>query len=125
MDIKRFFDSIEHVILKKLIRKQIYDERALHIIDTIIDSFHVKIKGKGIPLGNVTSQIFANIYLHELDIYIKHSLRERYYLRYCDDFIILSSDEHYLKCVIAHANQFNLSQTLKNAYWVRQGLFSA
>ena len=44
----------------------------------------------GIPLGNVTSQLFANVYLHELDDFIKQTLREPYYLRYCDDFIILS-----------------------------------
>ncbi len=106
MDVKRFFDSIDHKILKNLIRKNIHDERALKIIDIIIDSFHVKIRGKGIPLGNVTSQLFANIYLHELDMFIKHTLRERYYLRYCDDFIILSSDEHYLRCVIADTGEF-------------------
>lgn len=81
MDIKRFFDSVDHKILKNLLRKHIYDEKFLKIIDTIIDSFSANEKQKGIPLGNVTSQLFANVYLHELDHFIKHELRERYYLR--------------------------------------------
>lgn len=102
MDIRRFFDSIDHTILKSLIRKEIHDEKALRIIDTFIDSFYVKQKGKRIPLGNVTSQLFANIYLHELDM---HKLREPNYLRYCDDFIILSSDQHYLRCLISYIGE--------------------
>ncbi len=106
MDIKRFFDSVDHQILKNLLRKNIYDEKALKIIDTIIDSFTSNVAGKGIPLGNVTSQLFANLYLHELDLFIKHECRERNYLRYCDDFIILSSDEHHLRCLITHIRNF-------------------
>ena len=96
MDIKRFFDTIDHRILKTLIRKSIQEEKVLKIIDIIIDSFRVKegsLGGVGIPLGNVTSQIFANIYLHELDDFIKQELQERYYLRYCDDFILLCPNE--------------------------------
>ncbi len=60
----------------------------------------------GIPLGNVTSQLFANIYLHELDDFIKQELREKYYLRYCDDFIILSNDKHHLKFLIPLIREF-------------------
>ena len=100
MDVKRFFDSVDHKILKSLIRKNIKDSKVLNIIDVIIDSFNAGAEGKGIPLGNVTSQLFANIYLHELDDFIKQELRERFYLRYCDDFIILSSDQHHLRCLI-------------------------
>lgn len=106
MDIKRFFDSIDHLILKHLLRGYIQDDKVLKITDTIIDSFSSTSKGKGIPLGNVTSQLFANIYLHELDHYIKHTLHERYYLRYCDDFIILSNDECHLRCLITHIGEF-------------------
>ncbi|MBA3603455.1 MAG: hypothetical protein H0W50_07395 [Parachlamydiaceae bacterium] len=108
MDIKRFFDTVNHQSLKTLIRKNIGDENALRIIEVIIDSF--KVKGPqgdmGIPLGNATSQIFANIYLHELDNFIKQKLRERYYLRYCDDFIILSCNENHLKSLIPHIQKF-------------------
>lgn len=107
MDIKRFFDSIDHRILKALIRKTIADEKALQVIEIIIDSFRIKEEQPvGIPLGNVTSQLFANIYLHELDDFIKQKLRERYYLRYCDDFIILSNDDTHLKALILVIQDF-------------------
>ena len=112
MDVKRYFDSINHTILKALLRKNIQDNKMLKIVDAIIDSFNVHIAGKGIPLGNVTSQLFANVYLHELDDFIKQELRERFYLRYCDDFIILSSDQHHLRCLIQRIAEF-LSANLK------------
>ena len=70
MDIRRFFDTVDHQILKILLCKTINDEKTLKIIDMIIDSFKIKngVKGPvGIPLGNVTSQLFANVYLNELD----------------------------------------------------------
>lgn len=109
MDIKRFFDTINHQILKTLIRKNIRDKKALKIIDTIIDSFKVQsgpLGAVGIPLGNATSQLFANIYLHELDDFIKQELREKYYLRYCDDFIILSNNENHLNSLIVYVREF-------------------
>jgi hypothetical protein len=115
MDIRRFFDTIDHRILKMLIRKNIRDEKVLRIIDIIIDSFKVNIESLenvGIPLGNATSQLFANIYLHELDDFIKQELRERYYLRYCDDFIILSNNEDHLKSLITTIREF-LRKNLK------------
>jgi retron-type reverse transcriptase len=109
MDIKRFFDTVNHLILKTLIRKHITDRYALQIIDTIIDSFKVNDGPSGpsrIPLGNATSQLFANIYLHELDDFIKQELREHFYLRYCDDFIILSNDDNHLKFLITSIKKF-------------------
>lgn len=107
MDIKRFFDTIDHAILKTLLWKNVRDEKALKIIDMIIDSFRKEpLKDVGIPLGNVTSQLFANLYLQELDDFIKQELHERYYLRYCDDFIILSSDESHLSSLIAIIRDF-------------------
>jgi RNA-directed DNA polymerase len=107
MDVKCFFDSVDHKILKTLIRKNIQDSRVLQIVDVIIDSFEVN-QGMavGIPLGNVTSQLFANIYLHELDDFIKQTLHEPHYLRYCDDFIILSIDEHQLQSLIPVIRNF-------------------
>lgn len=113
MDIKRFFDTVDHQILKSLLQKQINDLEILNILDLIIDSFTEDQEDKrGIPLGNVTSQIFANIYLHELDDFIKQTLKEKYYLRYCDDFIILSNDEHHLKSLIILIQNF-LKNTLR------------
>lgn len=115
MDIRRFFDTVDHQILKILIRKKVHDEKLLQMIDIIIDSFKIR-KGAaeevGIPLGNVTSQLFANIYLHELDVFVKQKLHERYYLRYCDDFIVLSTDEAHLKQVIVFIREF-LSKHLR------------
>ncbi len=73
VDIHRFFDSICHPILKQIIRRSITDPAMLNLIDIIIDSFCVGGKEEpcGLPLGNVTSQVFANIYLHELDFFIE------------------------------------------------------
>ena len=100
MDIKRFFDTVDHALLKTLLCRTICDTRMIHLVDTIIDSFHTDAPHIGLPLGNVTSQLFANVYLNELDLYIKHQLREPYYLRYCDDFILLSNGEAHLKGLI-------------------------
>src|SRR5262249_9649048 len=60
----------------------------------------------GIPLGNVTSQLFANLYLHELDVFIKHCLKEKFYLRYCDDFILLSNSKSHLEGLIPPIQKF-------------------
>ena len=89
-DIRRFFASVDHCLLLLLLRRQIHDRLTIKLLENIIGSFSVTTH-RGIPLGNLTSQLFANVYLHELDRYVKHDLRVRYYLRYCDDFVILTS----------------------------------
>lgn len=89
-DIKKFFDSISHLALLRLIQKRVDDLETIALVRQIIWSFQ-KTVGCGLPLGNVTSQLFANIYLNELDQFIKHRLKISYYLRYCDDFILLDS----------------------------------
>lgn len=91
-DIKKFFENIDHKILLKLLNDRVKDKNILNLLRLVIESFNGS-AGKGIPLGNITSQIFANIYLHELDIFIKSRLKLQYYLRYNDDFIILSSNK--------------------------------
>lgn len=98
-DISKYFDSIEHNILFDLIKKRIKDSNTLWLIREIINSSFVydfKPRKAGIPIGNLTSQLFANLYLNELDIFVKHILREKYYLRYMDDFLILGSDKKIL-----------------------------
>jgi len=87
-DIRKFFASVDHEILLFLLRRRIKDERLIRLLRGIVESFAV-LPGRGIPLGNITSQLFANVYLHELDRYMKHELRVTYYVRYCDDFVIL------------------------------------
>ena len=107
LDIKKFFDSIDHNIIKGLVRKSVKDQNINRLIDEVIDSFHSEAGGdKGIPLGNLTSQIFANIYLNELDQFIKHNLRIKYYLRYADDFSILDTDIEKLNSYLALVRNF-------------------
>lgn len=94
LDIKKFFASVYHQILTNLIRKKINDEDLLWLIENILKSFS---NGTGIPIGNLTSQIFANVYLNELDKFVKQDLRINHYIRYADDFVILSDNRNYLE----------------------------
>jgi len=111
LDIRKFFDSIDHGILISLIKKKISDENVIWLIEKIIKSFSA-LPNKGLPLGNITSQLFANIYLNELDKFIKHELKEKYYTRYCDDFTILNNKKEYLEELILQINNF-LKKKLK------------
>ena len=104
-DIKKFFDSVDHTILLSILQQNISDEDVLDLIMNVISSFHTT-PGKGLPLGNYTSQIFANIYLNELDQYIKRSLRIKYYIRYCDDFIILGYSKEELVATLKRIDLF-------------------
>lgn len=112
-DIRKFFDSIDHKILFDLIKKEISCPDTLRLIKTIISSFNstntiyaMSDTKRGIPLGNVVSQLFANVYLNELDQFIKHRLKIKYYLRYCDDFVILNSDRKKLEEIIYQIKNF-------------------
>ena len=108
-DVRKFFDSVDHEILKGLIRARIKDADTLALMDGIIGSFGKDLgyinnnqilldfaSPKGMPIGNLTSQLFANVYLNELDQFVKHILRVRFYIRYCDDFVILDPDKRKL-----------------------------
>jgi RNA-directed DNA polymerase len=106
-DVKKFFDSISHSILLTLIQKRVDDLETIALIRQIIFSFQ-KTPGCGLPLGNVTSQLFANIYLNELDQFLKHRLKISYYLRYCDDFIILGNTPSVLTPLIPIIRSFLL-----------------
>lgn len=94
-DIKKFFSSIDKRILLEMIKRKINDKNTLWLIKIILDSFDFS-NTKGLPLGNVTSQLFANIYLNELDQFVKHKLKIKHYLRYTDDFLMISRDKNYL-----------------------------
>ncbi len=102
-DVQKYFPSVDHQILLALVRRRIKDERLMSLITQIVshrppdplsdvpqwfpgdDIFAPLERRRGIPIGNLTSQFFANIYLHELDAYVKFQLREKYYIRYVDD----------------------------------------
>lgn len=105
LDIKKFFDSVNKGILINLIKNKINDSDAIWLAERIVKSFNES-EENGIPLGNVTSQLFANIYLNELDQFIKHKLKIKYYLRYCDDFIIIDENEESLKNLIKPIDNF-------------------
>jgi len=104
-DVKKFFANIDQQILLNLIKKTINDPDVIWLIEKIIFSF-AEAPNKGLPLGNVTSQLFSNIYLNELDYYVKHELRQKYYLRYCDDFLILHQEREYLVNLIKPIGEF-------------------
>lgn len=97
-DIKQYFPSINHNILKTIIRRRIRCKETLWLIEEIIDSTadYGDVNPVGIPIGNLTSQLFANVYLNELDQYVKQEKRLEYYVRYMDDFVILHNDKSYL-----------------------------
>ncbi|MBT4837066.1 MAG: hypothetical protein HON94_06940 [Methylococcales bacterium] len=87
-DIRKFFDSVDHQVLLKLLEHRIKDKQLLLLIEKII--FNVSNTGKGLPIGNLTSQFWANVYLDPLDHYVKEVLQIKGYVRYMDDFVIFS-----------------------------------
>ncbi|NQV00922.1 MAG: RNA-dependent DNA polymerase [Parcubacteria group bacterium] len=110
-DVSKCFPSINHEILLKILNKKIKDENTMRLLKEVISSYesdnkynelfppdsHFRTKlPRGIPIGNLTSQLFVNIYLNELDQYIKHQLKIKYYVRYVDDFIILAKNKKML-----------------------------
>lgn len=88
-DIRQYFDTVDHEVLIAIIQRKILDERLLWLVRRILCNYSSKKQGKGMPLGNWTSQFFANVYLNELDQFVKHQLKAKYYIRYVDDFVIL------------------------------------
>jgi len=106
-DIKKFFASIDHVLLKKILAGYIVDKNILWLLSQIIDSFETQGKSQvGLPLGNLTSQLFINIYMNRFDQFVKHKLRAKYYVRYTDDFVILSENKIYLGEIIPKIANF-------------------
>lgn len=116
MDIKKYFESIPHDILKTKFAKIIHDKKFLDILYEVIDTTE-----KGIPLGFYTSQWFANFYLTELDHYIKNVLGAEYYVRYMDDMVIFGSNKkklHQMRKLIERYLNEKLGLTLKENWTV-------
>ncbi len=105
-DIKKFFASIDQKILLKILNKYIPDGDIINLLSEIIHSFYSTEKGRGLPLGNLTSQLLVNIYMNEFDQFIKHKLKAKYYIRYADDFVVLSQDKTRLENTIPKINEF-------------------
>lgn len=115
-DIKKFFDAVDHEILITVLKKRIKDPDTLWLLEKIVQSFMSSRSNlfdrKGLPIGNLTSQLFANIYMNEFDQFIKHDLKIKYYCRYTDDFLIVSSDRDYLLRLVPKIKSF-LDQRLQ------------
>jgi len=114
-DVVKYFPSVDHQIMRSLLARRIADRRVMWLIDVILDGgagiqaqesplvyfpgddLFAALRPRGLPIGNLTSQFWANVYLHELDKFVKHQLRCRFYLRYMDDFVLLSDDKAQLQ----------------------------
>lgn len=110
-DVVKYFPSIDHAILRGLLARRIADRQTLWLIDQFIqsgagiqsgeappvyftgDDLFTPLRPRGLPIGNLTSQFWANVFLHELDKFVKHKLRAPAYLRYMDDFVLFSDDK--------------------------------
>lgn len=110
-DIKKFFASIDHSILLQILGKHIVDKDVIGLLGTIIRSFETT-PGKGLPLGNLTSQLLVNIYMNEFDHFMKHKLKAKHYIRYADDFVVVSIYRYELENILKKMNQF-LKEELK------------
>lgn len=100
IDVRKFYPSIDHGILKQVIRRKLKDPDVLWLLDGIIDS------ASGVPIGNYISQYFANLYLSELDHLLKEDVGVRYYYRYADDIVLLSDSKEYLSGVLVYINHY-------------------
>ena len=90
MDVRKYFDSINHEVLRAMVRRRFKDRHVLRLFDSLLDT-HETSAGRGLPIGNLTSQYFANHYLALLDHHVKEALRCRRYVRYMDDFVVWSN----------------------------------
>ena len=116
-DIRKFFANIDHKVLKEILARYIKDENVILLFSRVIDSFSFNPIGlaygvKGLPLGNLTSQLLVNIYMNEFDQFVKRELKVKYYIRYADDFVILSEDKKYLENMLIKISNF-LEKKLK------------
>ena len=119
-DIKKFFANIDHQILKQILSRAVLDTKILWLLGQVIDSFssqkHIYAMAdmckKGLPLGNLTSQLLVNICMNEFDQYVKRKLKVKYYIRYADDFVVLSENKNYLSDLLQYI-VVNLKEKLK------------
>lgn len=112
LDIRKFYPSIDNEILKNKLRTMFKDENVLWLFNTIIDS------DVGLPIGNYTSQWLANFYLNDLDMYIKHTLKLPYYVRYADDLLVFASSKRELhKKRLLIENYINKEKLIIKSNW--------
>jgi retron-type reverse transcriptase len=105
-DIKKFFANIDHNVLIGIIDSYIPDKDITQLLSLIIRSFRSNVNSVGLPLGNLTSQLFVNIYMNEFDQFVKHKFKAKYYIRYADDFAVVSHDRVYLERTLTLMQDF-------------------
>ena len=104
-DVRKFFENIDYNILLSILREYIPDINIIWLLERVILSFS-SASGRGLPLGNLTSQLFVNIYMNEFDQFVKHKLKVKYYIRYADDFVILHNDKSLLEELLPKVGDF-------------------
>ena len=115
LDIRKFYPSIDHDVLKRILRTKIKDEELLMVLDEIIDSTD------GVPIGNYLSQFFANLTLAYFDHWMKEEVKVKYYFRYADDITILSNSKEFLRTVLILIKMYfhhEVNLELKNNYQI-------
>ena len=118
IDIKKFYPSIDHEILKSLLRRKLKDSDLLELLDSIVDSMDGK---KGVPIGSYLSQYLANFYLNYFDHWLKHSKKCKYVIRYMDDVVILGKNKEGLCDLLLEMNKYlseNLLLDIKGNYQI-------
>ena len=105
LDVRKYFDSMDHAILMKALEKKFKDMAIIQIFKKVIESYET-LQGKGVPIGNLTSQYFANHYLAGLDHHIKEELKINAYVRYMDDMVLWHDDKEYLKDCAVKVKEF-------------------
>lgn len=100
LDIRKFYESIDHGILKNLLRRKFKDQDLLWLLDDIIDS------AQGVPIGNYLSQWFGNFYLSGLDHWLKEVKEVKHYFRYCDDLVILGGNKYKLHLLLSEIREY-------------------
>ena len=119
-DVRKFFDNIDHKALITILRKKIADERVITLIQKIIANQSISL---GVTLGNYTSQWFANIYLSELDYFAKHDLKVKHYIRYMDDFLLLSDSKSELHSWKHQIEEFLNKKLMLELHPVKRQIF--
>jgi len=109
-DIRKFFAHIDHKTLLFTLQQYIADRDVAWLLEHIIGSFSSYAPKKGLPLGNLTSQLFVNLYMNEFDQFVKHKLKAKYYIRYADDFVVMSRDREWLEDTLGRMREFLLNR---------------
>lgn len=105
-DVRKFFASIDQKILLDMLRQYLPDKNVIWLIGRVAESFQSTAPGKGLPLGNLTSQLLVNVYMNAFDKFMKRGLKGKYYIRYADDFVVMDTNKERLHWVLEEAEHF-------------------